>query len=113
MKFVVWEGDTLEVLKSFPEDVRVNLGHDLRRLQEGLVPLDWKPMVSMGRGIFELRERDKSGQYRVIYYTKVAEVIYVLHCFKKKTQKTAPKDLALIKLRLKKLKGKLREGRDE
>jgi phage-related protein len=58
---VSWEGDSLEVVKAFPPAVRQELGFDIRRLQQGTMPHDSRPMPSVGRGVFELRQRDGSG----------------------------------------------------
>lgn len=109
-KLIVWEGDSLDVLRAFPMAVKVNLGHELRRLQEGLIPIDSKPMKSIESGVYELRERDSQGQYRVLYYTKFNQVIYVLNCFIKKTSKTPNFELKKAKQRLNNLKKRLRSG---
>ena len=106
-KEVVWEGSSLVDLRAFPDDVKVNLGGELRRLQEGANPLDSKPMTTVGKGVYELRDRDTKGWYRVIYYTKVKNKIHVLHSFVKKSAKTPQKDLNRAEGRLKDLKARL------
>ena len=70
------------------------------RVQRGLEPTDWKPMSSVGRGVREIRI-SHGGQYRIIYVMKFADAIYVLHVFKKKTQKTSKRDIAIAKQALK------------
>jgi phage-related protein len=40
----------------------------------------------------EIRLRDGTGIYRVMYVAKFEEAIYVLHCFQKKTQATPKQD---------------------
>lgn len=60
-------------------------------------------MNSIGRGVREIRIRDTDGAFRVIYVAKLADAIYVLHCFQKKTQKTSPEDIALASRRYKDL----------
>ena len=65
------------------------------RVQDGLQPDDWKPMPSVGVGVQEIRVRDETGAYRVIYVAKFSDAVYVLHAFQKKTQKTSRVDLAL------------------
>ncbi len=52
-------------------------------------------MRSVGLGVCEIRVREDSGAFRVIYVAKLADRILVLHCFQKKTQKTSDSDLAL------------------
>jgi phage-related protein len=65
-------------------------------------PLDWKPMQTVGPGVKEIRVRDAAGAFRVTYLVTRREGVYVLHCFRKKTQKTprADIDLAANRLRL-------------
>ena len=71
-------------------------------VQLGLDPSDWKPMSSIGSGVREIRVR-AGGAYRVIYLSSRPEGVYVLHCFQKKTQKTAPRDIELAKSRFKQI----------
>jgi phage-related protein len=87
----------------FPKDARRETGQQLFQVQAGEDPDDWKPMESVGSGVQEIRIRDESGIYRVMYVTKFADAIYVLHCFQKKTQKTVPGDIGLAKRRYKEL----------
>jgi phage-related protein len=101
MKPVEFLGDALKKLKSFPDAVRVDAGRELRRLQEGLEPRDWKPMPDIGRGVREIRIAGRSGAFRIIYVASIGESIYVLHAFQKNTQKTAIADLNAAKLRYK------------
>ena len=68
-------------------------------MQRGEQPDDFKPMPSIGKGVEEIRVRDDSGIYRVIYIARLADAIYVLHAFQKKTQTTAKRDIALASKR--------------
>ncbi len=52
-------------------------------------------MGTVGSGVREIRIRDASGAFRVIYVAKFADIIYVLHCFQKKTETTAKPDIDL------------------
>lgn len=52
-------------------------------------------MPSVGRGVQEIRIRDDAGAFRVIYVARLKQAVYVLHCFQKKTQKTARMDIAI------------------
>ena len=76
------------------------MGHQLFRIQRGLDPDDWKPMPSIGAGVREIRVRDSSGAFRTIYLATRPEAIYVLHCFRKKSQKTAREDIEVARQRL-------------
>ncbi len=101
MKIVRWKGSSKDDLKSFPDAVIDSAGHQLFRVQCGLDPDDWKPMPTIGAGVKESRLRDASEAFRVIYIATRPEVVYVLHCFQKKSQKTSPQDLQLARERLK------------
>jgi len=100
---IKFRGSSRADLRSFPEDARREAGQQLFRVQLGMEPENWKPMENVGAGVREIRIRDESGIYRVMYVAKFTEAIYVLHCFQKKTQKTAPNDLALAQRRYKEL----------
>lgn len=64
-----------------------------------------RSMASIGKGIKELRLKDKSGAYRVIYYFKTSSgQVYFLHAFKKKTQRTPDNNLKLAAKRLRSIK---------
>lgn len=108
---VAWEGDAREVLQSFPEDVKQNLGFQLWQLQQGERPSDYRPLPSVGAGVFELRDQDERSWYRVIYLSRVHDVIYVLHCFEKKSREMPRRDFEKARHRLKAVKARLAEER--
>lgn len=85
MKQIEFIGDSLDTLRNFPLEARQDTGYQLDKVQRGLEPDDWKPIKAIGPGVKEIRVRDEQGQFRVIYITKLANAVYVLHCFKKKT----------------------------
>ncbi|WP_255305398.1 type II toxin-antitoxin system RelE/ParE family toxin [Acidithiobacillus ferrivorans] len=94
-KPIAFRGSSLEDLRTFPLSARREAGHQLDQVQKGREPDDWKPMNSVGQGVQEIRIRDATGAYRVMYVAKFAEAVYVLHCFQKKVQKTRKADLDL------------------
>jgi phage-related protein len=62
---LVWIGSSLEVLREWPEGIRVSFGQSLRMLQNGLpAALNIRPMQSIGRGVFELKDADETAWYR-------------------------------------------------
>jgi phage-related protein len=67
--------------------------------KNGLEPKNWKPFPSIGVGVKEIRIKEKDGIYRIIYVVKLKNRIYVLHAFKKKTQKTQKQDIDIAKTR--------------
>lgn len=101
MKRLHWIGASLEDLRAFPETARVEAGTDLRRVQQGVDPRDWKPMPGVGRGVREIRHRTNEGAFRVFYVVENATDVYVLHAFQKKTQRTSKQDLQIGQARYK------------
>lgn len=66
MKEIEFLGDSLKVLSDFPEDARQAAGYQLRRVQDGIPPEDFKPMTDIGKGVEEIRIWVGSGTYRVL-----------------------------------------------
>ena len=99
MKTLHWIGTSLEDLRGFPEEARRDAGTDLRLVQRGEEPRDWKPMPSVGKGVREIRVRTRDGAYRVFYAVEDARSVYVLHAFQKKTQAMQKRDLDIAKMR--------------
>jgi phage-related protein len=102
LKFV---GLSLDDLRNFPEEARRVAGFELRAVQNGLDPRNWKPMRSAGSGVKEIRIH-VLGEWRIIYVARLADAIYVLHAFQKKRQKTNKNDIELARKRFKEIGGK-------
>ena len=92
-------------LRDFPDDARLEAGYQLHEVQNGNDPSDWKPMKTIGAGVREIRVREASGAFRIIYVASLKEQIIVLHVFQKKTQQTPQKDIDLAANRLRLWKG--------
>ena len=92
-------GDALKSLRDFPEDAKQDAGYQLDKVQRGEQPDDFKPMPSIGKGVEEIRIWDDSGTYRVTYTARLADAVYVLHAFQKKTQATSKRDIDTAKER--------------
>lgn len=99
VKPIEFLGDSLRSLREFPDDAKRDAGYQLDRVQHGLQPDDFKPMPTIGKGVEEIRVRDDSGAYRVIYTARLADAVYVLHAFQKKTQATSKRDIELARQR--------------
>ncbi|MCC6362326.1 MAG: type II toxin-antitoxin system RelE/ParE family toxin [Bryobacterales bacterium] len=99
MKPVCFLGNSLQCLRDFPEDARHDAGYQLDKVQRGEHPDDFKPIPAIGKGVEEIRVTDESGAYRVIYFARRAEAVYVLHAFQKKTQATSQPDIDAAKRR--------------
>lgn len=104
MKPVQFLGDSLQCLRDFPVEARQDAGYQLDKVQRGLQPDDFKPMPTIGRGVEEIRIRDDSGIYRVIYTARFADAVFVLHAFRKKTQRTSQRDIEIAKARFSEMK---------
>lgn len=100
LRRIVWMGSSFDDLRQFPEEVRRDAGFQLYRLQAGLEAADWKAMPQLGRGVEEIRLRHYSGAYRVIYLARFEAEVYVLHCFNKKTRRTAEHEKQIVRSRL-------------
>ncbi len=108
-----FEGDSLEVLSSFPDEIKGVLGFSLRQMQIGREPTSQRrSMSSIGAGVFELKEADERAWYRAICLSKVGNTIYVLHCFEKQSRKTDRRDIEAASQRLKLVKQRL-QGANE
>jgi phage-related protein len=102
VKAAIFHPAARSAIRSFPEDVRQELGKAIYDLQKGEVlamPLS-RPMPSIAQGAAELRIRDRSGVYRAFYYSRSPRGILVFHAFAKKTQATPLRELELGRKRL-------------
>lgn len=57
-------------------------------------------MTTIGAGVREIRIRDASGAFRIIYLATLADRVLILHAFQKKSQQTAHHDIELARKRL-------------
>ena len=108
---IAWEGDSKEVISLFPSGVKQNLGFGLRLLQQGRQPMDYRPIAAVGPGVFELRDQDERAWYRVIYLSRIRNVIHVLHCFEKRSRETPLKEIDKARQRQKAVRARLSEER--
>ena len=99
LKPVVWVASSRSDLKKMDLEIQRQMGFELFAVQEGKPPSDFKPMPTVGAGVFEIRVHVR-GESRLIYVAKFHEAIYVLHVFEKRTRKTSRHDLLLAERRL-------------
>jgi phage-related protein len=108
---VSWEGDSREVLRTWPKSIREDFGVALAEMQAGRpATLRVRPMPSIASGVFELKDQDDAHWYRLIYMARVNDIIYVLHAFIKTSAKTDRRDLATAERRWKAIQQRNREG---
>lgn len=92
-------------IEQFPSKIKEGLLDAIADLQAGVVlamPLS-KKMEGMGPGVFELRFKERSGIYRIIYFVKKGDAIYLVHGFQKKTNKTPHRNIEVAMKRIKRL----------
>jgi phage-related protein len=106
MKPLSFVGSSLDDLRNFPDEARRAAGFELRAVQSGLEPSDWRPMHIIGPGVKEIRMH-VLGEWRVIYFAKLRETVYVLHAFQKKTRKASRHDIDLARQRYRQIGGNL------
>ena len=98
-------GSSRKNIRAFPEEVKDDIGYALFEAQEGKKPTNAKPLKGFGgAGVLEIIENFSGDTYRAVYTVSFKKVIYVLHCFQKKSKrgiKTSQRDIDLIKKRLK------------
>ena len=104
MKRIVWMGRSRFDLKEFPDRVQRAVGHAFWGGQQGEVPVSSKILKGFGNAkVWEIRENDSSGIYRIVYTVEFKDLVAVLHVFQKKSKSgiATPKyEIELIKQRL-------------
>ena len=103
MKPITFLGSALKALRAFPDAARQDAGFQLDLVQRGQQPDDFKPMPAVGAGVEELRVWCEQGSFRVVYLARLADAVYVLHAFQKKTQTTAKADIDIAARRYREL----------
>ena len=106
MRLLRFVGSSLDDLRNFPEEARRAVGFELRAVQSGFEPSDWKPMQVIGPAVKEIRIH-VLGEWRVVYVAKLRDAVYVLHAFQKKTRKTSRHDTDLARQRYRQIGGNL------
>jgi len=104
LKRIDFVGSSREDLREFPDEVKQDIGYALYESQRGQKPAAAKPLKGFsGVGVLEIVENFSSGTYRAVYTVRFQKVVYVLHCFQKKSKhgiKTPQQEIDLIKQRL-------------
>jgi phage-related protein len=100
-------GNAKRSLQAFPKGAQKLIGDELQLIQFGGMPKDAKPFKGVGSGVFEIALRFEGDAYRTVLAVQLAERIFVLHAFQRKSRKgiTTPKpDVDLIRQRYKEAK---------
>ncbi|MCI5065505.1 type II toxin-antitoxin system RelE/ParE family toxin [bacterium] len=105
-KPVLFIGSSKRDLKEFPLEVKREVGHALQWVQRGHKPPSAKPLKGAtfkGSGVLEIVEDHDGDTFRAVYTVRFPKVVYVLHCFQKKSKKgisTPKQDIERVKSRL-------------
>jgi phage-related protein len=100
---LLWVASSKRDYLEFPARVQDTFGFELFLVQTGQHPASAKPLKGLGTGIVELVEDFDGDTFRAVYTVRFRESVYVLHAFKKKSNrgsKTPQSDIELIKRRL-------------
>ena len=104
MKPLYWVGDSKEALLEFPRDVQRAMGRALMVSQQGGKDMHAKPLKGFGgAGVLEIVDDHDGDTYRAVYTVKLANAVYVLHAFQKKSTRgiaTPKQEIELIRRRL-------------
>jgi phage-related protein len=103
-KPLIWMGDSLEKIKGFPPAIKDEIGFALYQAQIGGKHVNAKPLKGLGPGILEIVSDFRGDTFRAVYIVRLANRIYVLHVFQKKSRSgiaTPKSEIELIKQRLK------------
>jgi phage-related protein len=104
---VSWIKAALQEFETFPEAARSVCLAALTIAAEGGKADIAKPMHGLGSGVFEIALPFRKDAFRVVYAVQLADEVWVIHAFQKKSSqgiKTAQRDIDLIKERLKRIK---------
>ncbi len=103
MRPVRFMGDSREALRELPDEVKSEIGYALRRVQQGKMPENAKPLKGIAPGVLEIVSDFKGGTFRAVYTVRFPRAVYVLHVFQKKSKRgiaTPKPEIDLVKRRL-------------
>ena len=104
LKPVVWLGDSLRELRTFPAAVQDEMGYAIYLAQRGDKHVSAKPLKGLGAGVLEVVSNHRGDTFRSVYTLRFADRVFVLHAFQKKSKSgiaTPKAEIELIKQRLK------------
>lgn len=97
--------------ENFPEGAQDEIMDALTVAAEGRKADIAKPLKGFGSGMFEVALAWRGDAYRAVYAVQIAEDVWVVHAFQKKSKtgiKTPKPELDLIRQRLQRLKEMLK-----
>jgi len=103
MRPVRFIGDSRSLLRELPDEVKSEIGYALRRVQQGGMPVNAKPLKGVAPGVLEIVSDFRGNTFRAIYTIRFPSAVYVLHVFQKKSKRgigTPQREIELVKTRL-------------
>ncbi len=107
---ISWLKGALRAYREFPESAQDIAEDALTQIAEGGTPDIAKPLSGLGSGVWELAIKSRGDAYRVVYALQLADAIWIVHAFQKKSKTgiATPKyEIDLVRERLKRLKEQL------
>jgi phage-related protein len=104
---ISWVKAALKDFRRFPDEAQAVCLTALTIAAEGGKADLAKPLQGLGSGVFEIALAFKGDAFRVVYAVQLAQEIWVVHAFQKKSatgSKTPPREIELIRNRLKHVK---------
>jgi len=104
MNILKWAGSSKKDLMKFPKEVIQEVGYALHIVQNGGHYNKIKPFKGCGSGVYEIATEYDKNAYRAVYVVNLNDIMYVVHCFQKKSKrgiKTPREEVEVIKQRLK------------
>src|SRR5215208_5441874 len=86
-KPVIWMGDSLARLQTFPSLAQDEMGYALYLAQIGGKHVGAKPLKGFGSGVLEVVSDHRGDTFRAVYTVRFQRRVYVLHAFQKKSRK--------------------------
>lgn len=104
MKDTYFLGSSQSEIRSFPKEVRQEIGFAIETAQLGGKAINVVPLVGFkGAGVLEIFSDFDGDTFRAVYTVRFPETVYVLHAFKKKSKSgiaTPRKEMELVRSRL-------------
>lgn len=91
-----------KILREESKEIREDVQDILEKIALNL-PLGMphvRPVKGLAAGVFEIRVKDRSGQFRIVYLKVKGSAIYLIHAFRKKTQAIPKKEMRTILRRI-------------
>ena len=101
---LVWLGDSLDTLRTFPKPVQNEIGFALYQAQLSFRHANAKPLKGLGSGVLEVVSDYRNDTFRAVYTVRFHTATYVLHVFQKKSKRgiaTPRREIELVRQRLK------------